>query len=303
MDENRLLLIGDKKTPPIESIQNLTYLSVESQLGSGYSIVDKLPFNHYARKNIGYLEALKQGAQYIFDTDDDNIPYEFWGFPEMKYIGDTVTGIDFFNIYLRYTDENLWPRGFPLNRIKSKNAGAKIKEEHLNIGVWQGLADIDPDVDAIYRLTDYQEINFHRGEPLGLAKGVYCPFNSQNTLWARQMIPYAYLPSTVTFRFTDILRGYITQRCLWAHDRHLGFTEASVYQERNDHDLMKDFESEIPCYIQVEQVCRILNGLNLSDDYSNNLRVVYAALSEAGIVAGEELQLVEAWLDDLAQVL
>ena len=37
----------------------------------------------------------------------------------------------------------------------------------------------------------------------------YSPFNSQNTLWRKELLPLAYLPSKVTFRYTDILRGMI----------------------------------------------------------------------------------------------
>src|SRR6056297_3221617 len=73
-----VVIVGDKKSKPIENNVNLTYLSVQDQKKLGFSIVDALPFNHYTRKNIGYLYAMREGAEVIYDTDDDNIPYDYW---------------------------------------------------------------------------------------------------------------------------------------------------------------------------------------------------------------------------------
>lgn len=41
-----------------------------------FSIASELPFKSYTRKNIGYLYAISQGAEWIYDTDDDNKPYD-----------------------------------------------------------------------------------------------------------------------------------------------------------------------------------------------------------------------------------
>ena len=37
-----------------------------------YKIVSLLPWNHYARKMLGYLKAMEAGASILVDTDDDN---------------------------------------------------------------------------------------------------------------------------------------------------------------------------------------------------------------------------------------
>ena len=73
-----MVIVGDKKSHPIKDGKNLTYLSVEDQKKLGYKTVKHVPYNHYTRKNIGYLYAMEQGAEIIYDTDDDNIPYENW---------------------------------------------------------------------------------------------------------------------------------------------------------------------------------------------------------------------------------
>ena len=50
-----------------------------------------------------------------------------------------------------------------------------------------------------------------------------------------------YLPAFVSFRFTDILRGYVAQRIMWDYGLRLGFLPPNVFQKRNEHDLMADF--------------------------------------------------------------
>ncbi|MEJ7663681.1 MAG: hypothetical protein WKG07_31160 [Hymenobacter sp.] len=194
---------------------------------------------------VGYLHAIQKGAQVIIDTDDDNIPYDGWQFPATEGTFATAPADKgFVNIYKNFTSHHIWPRGYPLDLIL--NADHNLKEEELTqqeakIGIWQGLADSDPDVDAIYRLVDNTEIFFDKRAPIVLPEGTLCPFNSQNTMIRRELFPLLYLPAYVTFRFTDILRGLVAQPIMWAHGYRLGFTEATVIQVRNPHDYVKDF--------------------------------------------------------------
>jgi len=296
-----IVLVGDKKSKPINSTGQIHFLSVEDQQRLLFTVTEHLPYNHYGRKNIGYLWSLQQGASLIYDTDDDNLPYNYWEFPFFEGEFDTVGGDLFCNIYRYYSDEFIWPRGFPLEKIKSENSRLLGKEHHT-IGAWQGLADFDPDVDAIFRLLYTSgDLQFDKNDPLVLQQGSYCPFNSQNTLWNREMIPYAYLPVTVTFRFTDILRGIIAQRCFWEHGNKLGFTHATVYQERNIHDLLSDFKSEIPCYLEINRLVQILDDLSLNKDFDHNLLTIYGALAEQQLVQPQELEIVKHWIKDLQQ--
>lgn len=306
LSEYQILLVGDKKSQKIIDNEQSKFISLEQQDTLGFTITNKLPQNHYVRKNIGYLSVLKQGAKIIYDTDDDNIPYENWKFPKFVDKHDLIfseKSIKFYNIYKAYSKEKIWPRGFPLNEIKNSNHEIKTYKKELEVGVWQGLSDRDPDVDAIYRLLNPQEIIFEKNGSFILPKGTYCPFNSQNTLWNREMIPYAYLPSTVTFRFTDILRGYIAQRCFWEYDKFLGFTEANVYQVRNEHDLMNDFKLEVPVYLNVEKLIKILDSLSLKKDYAYNLIKIYSELVKANIVDSTELDILNAWISDIKAIL
>ena len=299
----QLIVVGDRKTPADWACENVVYLSVEKQSELGGRLDKTLPYNHYCRKMLGYLYAIQQGAEFMVDTDDDNIPHADWAFPAFEANFDTIpTNKGFVNIYELYTEKHIWPRGLPLNLIKSKfGLNDMLQTTTAKIGVWQGLADEDPDVDAIYRLTDDTPCYFDKRNPVALGKGTITPFNSQNTMFRKELFPLMYLPAHVTFRFTDILRGIVAQPIMWLYDYQLGFTNATVVQKRNPHDYFKDFVSEIPMYQHIEKSVEVVSGaITASQSVSNNLFNAYKALHDCQIVDSKELDVLEAWLTDLA---
>lgn len=305
LPDYQLIVAGDKKSPTNWHAPNVTYLSVADQEAQGFEMSKKLPFNHYGRKMMGYLHAIKGGATVIVDTDDDNIPYDDWSFPATEgTFATSPADKGFVNIYKNFTSHHIWPRGYPLDLILDTDHN--LKEEELTpqpakIGIWQGLADSDPDVDAIYRLVDNTEIFFNKRAPIVLAEGTLCPFNSQNTAVRRELFPLLYLPAYVTFRFTDILRGLVAQPIMWAHGYRLGFTQATVIQVRNPHDYMKDFESEIPCYLHPNRVvAAVKRAIDPANTVGENLRRAYAELAQENIVSAEEIELLNLWLADVA---
>ena len=304
MPHLRVALVGDTATPAYPARERLTFLGVERQRETGFDLAGRLPFKHYCRKNLGYLWAMREGAAAIYDTDDDNIPYDHWGFPPFECDLRVAAPGRFANVYKLFTpstEERIWPRGFPLEEIQSEDPGEE-RGDPLPIGVWQGLADGDPDVDAIHRLVFNRLLTFRSRDPVALPAGTYCPFNSQNTLFQPRAFPLLYLPATVSFRFTDILRGYVAQRCLWASGLHLGFTAATVAQERNEHDLIKDFRDEIDCYLHIKRLTDCLDALRLSGSPLEDLVTAYRELARERIVADEEQGLVEAWARDVEAV-
>ena len=137
---------------------------------------------------IGYLTAIKKGAELIIDTDDDNYPFskESFTFPSARgHFQTTKADEGFVNVYRYFTDENIWPRGLPLNLIlKQDLPGLQLGDSE--IGIWQSLADGDSDVDAIYRLTSDKHVNFQSRDPIVLGKGTFAPFNSQSTQFTKK---------------------------------------------------------------------------------------------------------------------
>lgn len=305
LKEYKLTVVGDKKSPKEWSYPNVTFLNIEEQERLNFGLSKKLPYNHYCRKMIGYLYSIANGAQSIVDTDDDNIPKENWVFPNNSGSFDTINeGLNFVNIYQLYTSQKIWPRGLPLKLINTDfDLENKLTNQEVKVGIWQGLADEDPDVDAIYRLTNDTPCFFEERRPVVLGKGTLTPFNTQNTLIIKALFPLMYLPTFVTFRYTDILRGLIAQPIMWLYDYHLGITNATVVQKRNPHDYMKDFISEIPMYETTEQVIEVVSqAISSRDSIEDNLYNAYEALYKEEIVIEKELETLKLWLNDLSSI-
>jgi hypothetical protein len=303
MSDHHTIVVGDKKTPAGWSLDGVDYLSVEKQEKFPHSLARHLPFNHYCRKMLGYLRAIERGAEVVIDTDDDNIPKPGWSFPPFDGIHDQLPAeLGFINIYRLFTRQHIWPRGLPLDSVLKKT-DLETSPGECRVGIWQGLADGDPDVDAIYRLTNGAECLFESRAPVVLGAGTVTPFNSQNTAIRRELFPLLYLPVFVTFRFTDILRGLVAQPIMAASGYSLGFIDANVFQERNPHDYMKDFDSEIPVYQHSRAVFEIASdAVSSNHSVESNLLAAYLGLQRAGIVAESELDALRAWLFDLEKI-
>lgn len=301
----RLLAVGDRKTPPDWACPGAEYLGVPAQESLDSRLARELPWNHYCRKMLGYLEAIRAGAEAIVDTDDDNMPKPNWAVPSFSGAFESLPqGRGFVNIYRLYAPEHhLWPRGFPLRLINDRGTwpGTEPRSvERAEVGIWQGLADGDPDVDAIYRLTSDVPTRFGPGPEVVLQPETLCPFNSQNTAFRREVFPLLYLPARVTFRFTDILRGLVAQPILWHLGLRLGFTPATVVQERNPHDYLKDFESELPMYLRAHEVPELVSAsLPPGGSATDCLWSAYTALRQHGIVEDAEMRILDAWASDL----
>jgi hypothetical protein len=167
-----------------------------------------------------------------------------------------------------------------------------------SIKIFQGLADENPDVDAVYRMTLKLPFNFEKKPALVLGNGAWCPFNSQNTVWKKEAFPLMYLPSYCSFRMTDIWRSFIAQRIAWTNGWNILFHSADVWQERNEHSLLKDFADEVPGYLNNFRMCKMLEELDLksgTEHLCENLIRCYSLMIENGWVGKEEMALVEAW--------
>ncbi len=104
---------------------------------------------------------------------------------------------------------------------------------------------------------------------------------------------------------TDIWRSFITQRCLWELGYGMVFHAPEVVQNRNEHNLMHDFEAEIPGYTRNKELVEILESLTLGkgiDGVSHNLRSCYEALVGKEFFPEKELELVNTWLKDLKTI-
>jgi len=266
----RVVVIGDSKTPKDWAWPNVTFLSVEAQQALGFSTTQLLRTRSYQRKNIGYLYAALHGARVIYETDDDNalvlpdvplVKTSAVGSGAarlLEYASDALT----LNHHAHFGQPSTWPRGYPLEAIAEPQE-PHVRRAPVTPAVQQGLANGDPDVDAVFRMTrkpvDLRvDFAFDDAEPIALPFGSFGPYNAQNTVFTYEGLWALVLPQTVEFRVCDIWRSYFTQRLLWGIGAQLVFMPPSVYQLRNVHSYHDDYLSEAQIFDQVTSLLQWL---------------------------------------------
>ena len=322
------------------------YLSVEKQKLIKNEFVREIPWNNIGRKNIGYLYAIAHQAQTIWDFDDDNA-LKFWlksVSPDQMLDLDTFVNNNFncmepdqhdgvVNPYLYLeaalaTEKLIWPRGFPLDKIQSASkttlCGSLCSKKcnESNFGVLQSLADYEPDVDAIYRLTRQTPINFPRPEIVQLKDldelyrthssvlkiPTLAPYNAQATLHFYDAFWALYLPVTVHGRVSDIWRSYFSQAIFKRLNIQVGYLPRPlVVQERNLHLALKDFEAETPLYLKASALTKYLSSqvdeiLQSSDYLPDLIQALWIDMYERDYIEIEDVYLVQKWLKTLLEI-
>lgn len=296
------VLAGDSKSPADFNLEGCRFLSLEAQRRSGFALGEICPDRSYTRKNIGYLEAMRTGAEAIVETDDDNHPDGgFWHRRDEEMVCRVVETDGWVNAYRYFSEGFIYPRGLPLIHARTEVPAAGKPATHP-CPVQQGLANADPDVDAVYRMLF--PLPHHFGiahDPVLLRNGSWCPFNSQNTTFFRRVFPLLYLPACCSFRMTDIWRSFVAQRILHAMELGVVFHGPTVWQERNDHDLHRDFTDELPGYIHNAGMREALIALPLKagDSIQTMMETCYQTLIRHGWVESGEEALLQAWFEDL----
>lgn len=340
-----LVVVGDRKTNHTAwrdfvkpAREKVVYLSEDDQKQLPYKISSIMPWDHFGRKNVGYLYAIHHGAQLIWDTDDDNVlknPAEFTAFVDrVARNRDKLSVVPnthhLWNPYPHFkpvlpetasSQDIAWPRGFPLTFVRDTHTASSKSNDRANFttvrphqaGVYQSLADNDPDVDALYRLTRHTPLSFlpdDKREVMVLPLGRVAPFNAQATLWLKPAFWGLLLPVTVHGRVTDIWRSYIVQRLMLFQNLHLAFVSPLAIQFRNVHSLVADLQSEVPLYTQADELVRWLQKWMPKIEVENTKRTptkyffavveqLFIDLFEIGVLEEQDVELVQAWLQDL----
>lgn len=324
----KLVVVGDLKTNHSAwtafalTTTAVKYLSPEEQRSLPFASVAALPWNHFGRKNVGFLYAIRERAEWIFDFDDDNVlRTPLTGgllhaimAPELRTQHALIQpATHLYNPYPDFRPETadgketfVWPRGFPLDSIHDPRTYGQPTWKHSqaasDVHIYQSLANNNPDVDAIYRMTRELPLSFAaQNKVLALPNGTYAPMNAQATLFRATAAWGLVLPVTVSPRVTDIWRSYITERLLWEMGGRVAFTSAMVTQYRNPHSYQKDFDDEVDVYVKVSPLLALLAnwtsvpGASLAEAYVGLLRV----LVDAEILQARDLELGELWVRDL----
>lgn len=299
----KVLVVGDKKTPTSwlsfdNRIEYFDFTSQEREFPELSSIIGP---NTYARKNLGYLYALKNGAEIIWETDDDTFPLKNSIDPLTSLSMDrfSTSEHDVWNPYTHFLPgRNIWPRGYPLERISRSFQVNELTPESVfcEVDVLQTLVNNEPDVDAIYRLTvNSAPTTFPYIDGAVEVKNGIAPGNTQSTFWlTRRSFVSIYFPMTVNNRFADILKMYLTQ--VNNNFLYAGFL---VEQFRNPHNYMIDFNDEVEMYKNLDALCDFV----LSQEKGNSLESMYTQLSELSICEPREVEALRLFNKELNAIL
>ena len=303
----RIVIVGDVSTPPEWEQLDVHYLSIDRQITLFGSAAEAAPRRHYARKNFGYLYALREGATAILDTDDDTFIETTFGHELTAGVpGRRVSSGGWINAYVYFADGLLWPRGLPLDEIRTAPEATATAEARECV-IHQYLIDGDTDVDAIHRLVCPDEnVVFDRtAEALILENRSVTPFNSQNTVFFEAALPLLYLPSHCSFRMTDIWRSFVAQGALWASGHTLAVCPPTSHQIRNPHDLMKDFRDEIPGYLDNKAIVRAIEErveTLVGESPATAAQALWHHLVDTGVLPEDEKPLIDNWFTTLSEL-
>lgn len=291
-----VVVVGDRKSPEGWDCEGVIYLSLEDQYSHPRlrSLARAIPQNSYVRKMLGYVYAIQNGATAIFETDDDNIPYDgaerviektlkSRGHEHNERLG---SKLGWLNIYRKFGAQKCWPRGFPIEFVAHPEVIGRPGTDVKPWSVTQFLADEDPDVDAIYRMLVHEAVYFARNRTYLLDEGTFCPFNSQATLWLPEAFPFLFLPIGVPDRVADILRGFMALACLWISNSTLAYSSPIVFQKRNVHSLLDDFSEEMALYLNADKWCRQMTNI-VGSTASSCYRSALDLLCDAGVLTSD----------------
>lgn len=325
-EEWAIVVVGDKGMPPFHINGTHTFfLDVAEQevLAQAFSQLSaRLPWNHFGRKNMGYLFALLHGAEQIWDFDDDNfLKDNVWPvFPDGTQEGhfrvvstkdiDGSTCIVFNPLSLMGGDNNpmpMWPRGLPLNLVRHPCNHSLSQTKNLStVAILQSLADHEPDVDGIYRLTRSTPMEFDsdtKVKTLIMPHGILSPYNAQATLVSRPAFWSLLLPVSVHGRVSDIWRSYIGQRLLWDIGMNIAFVAPFVDQHRNAHNPLADMKAEEDIYFKSLELVRFLQTWQgLASSLPGRYEELIVALYEREYLEVNDVQLVQYWIQALHDV-
>jgi hypothetical protein len=206
-----VIVVGDTKTPATWENTDFEFLSISKQLELFGNFAEAIPTRHYARKNLGYLQARSYGVEWIYETDDDNVPTASPFLNRKLQIQANTYDSEskWLNVYevFGYNSEVekpplIWPRGFDLRSLRL--VPTKSDSTAVTAPIQQGLANGDPDVDAIFRLTVNQPIKFNTRNAVALSNQQWSPINSQTTWWARDFFRLMYIHQSLTFLYIFI---------------------------------------------------------------------------------------------------
>lgn len=303
-DSVRFFVATDKKTPL--ELGRLQIENVFCMRGDFWKCSEAIGFDTLSRRNIAFLEALKWGADVIYSWDNDNLPVNIDHFDLVRH----ALKYDFDGMR---TGKALWfdpgflltppvkHRGMPHRYVGNFEPVVDAK-----VGVAAGLVLGDPDIDAVTRIADRPDVQIVN--QIGQTGVVVDPhtwtvFNTQNTAVIRELIPAWFLMPGVG-RHDDIYASLVVQRVARERNLHVHFGPPFTYQQRNEHDPIKDLRAEIDGMENVEKLAALLDSIVLPGrEVILDVDIIYSALRHCDFLPKASVEAAFPWLEDCREAM
>lgn len=273
-----LIVATDRKTPRDELRLELRQLGerfgfealfVHDVPGSGAAtrLSEVVGWNTIQRRNLATLVALGLRTDVVFTVDDDNFPARD---DHVARVGELLTELPKLSVVStrsgwynvgRLLDPPVTHRGYPLSRrhqLDTPIVGVPARTP-VRVGVHASLWLDDPDIDAVERIARDPRTSWPgRVDTIALAPDTWCPFNSQATAYSRDCAPLLCVPPGLG-RYDDIWGSYVARRIMDRLGYHVAYGQPLVFQDRNEHDPVRDLEQE-------------LYGMRHTDEFVRHLR-------------------------------
>jgi hypothetical protein len=289
----KVIVVADRgaENPSKFLSKSIQYLTLQDQHRLYPNFSSSIPKGNFARKNIGYMHAVMQGACFVWDFDDDNfltpsVKKFLSGIGAatsvMAQLQLTSVRNTLVNPYLLYGSPSfIWPRGYPIELLKDRDfPKLELPPDRTSVlvDIVQVMQEGDPDVDADWRIMNSQLLPMQKWEVSGpisenlvaIDRLKWAPFNAQATLMSRRAVALAMLPHSVHGRVSDIWRSYVMQYIAknFFKAGAVAFSGHMVEHRRNPHSYMADRAAETQLVQQVAALVDYLNSRPLTSQHS-----------------------------------
>lgn len=330
----RFFVAGDKKTPgDVRPFVNDTLGNAVYVMNGEYKCSELIGWNTIARRNIAMLEALKWGADIIVTIDDDNIPIDEMYFENFYTpFGCAFDGIQassasgWFDVGT-LLDPVAPHRGFPHVKKSDPVFSPTVGRQ---VGVAAGICLGDPDISAttriavgptVHRVSELlragvvvgpagkRRIELEEATTIGQMwhstnRGTWTVFNSQNTAIIRELAP-AFFMVPQWGRYDDIFASLVVQRLMRDRGYVICFGQPLVWQQRNQHDLLKDLRNEQFGAERILDFTTWLDGFSFSgkEIVTGQMRIMFTNLPDWMPERTRIQEMVLAWCEDCDEVM
>ncbi|CAM1313466.1 Uncharacterised protein g6270 [Pycnogonum litorale] len=256
VNEWNILVVLPKSADLLERHpENVYVISHEHSATLNYSIMKNQSDSVNFRRMVGYIFAIENGAQVIYDADEtislSHLPH--YDVEKRKRYLTPQTNASY-NPFQHFGQSELWPRGFEV----PYDVNSEIREYKLSWhntpciqhSIWQGFPDLNHVFYNQHIVNRSDEGIFFdtRSPPIVIPNGVLVPYGAANTIYTRDAFWSLFLPPSRRNE-ADIFRSLWTEKLLPKHDAIM-FQLSDFTRSVIDEESLHDVSSDLPNYLE-----------------------------------------------------